>query len=67
MSALEYLYAKGSGLEQASFNELNFKVLELPAISPILVGGVQTGTTTLTSLTFNNVSWETLSFWTGTI
>jgi len=40
MPALEYLYAKGSGLEMVTFNELNFKVLELPASTPKLVGGV---------------------------
>jgi hypothetical protein len=31
MPALENLYAKGSGLEMVTFNELNFKTLELPA------------------------------------
>lgn len=66
MPALENLYAKGSGLEIATFNELQFKKLELPASTPKLVGGVQAGTTILTNVSFNNVTWEDISFWTGT-
>jgi hypothetical protein len=32
-----------------------------------MVGGVQAGNTILTNVSFNNVTWEDISFWTGTI
>jgi hypothetical protein len=70
MPVLENLYAKGSGLTRVSFNDLNFKNLELPSSTTTdkTEEGVTTSTTSyLTQVVFNNVVWENLSFWAGTM
>lgn len=70
MPVLENLYAKGSGLTRVSFNDLNFKNLELPSSTTTdkTEDGVTTSTTSyLTQVVFNNVIWENLSFWAGTM
>lgn len=62
MKALENLYAKASGLKSATFKDLNFTNLELPATTQ-----TTSGTIVFTELSFDNVSWKNLSFWTSTL
>ena len=59
MIALENLYAKGSGLKDVTFKDLNFKNLELPATTQTL-----NGTRVFSTITLSNVTWENMSFWT---